>query len=53
MIRVECYDPKTDTWTSLPDAPAGFERFGIAALGGAIYLIGGEGNPRRVWRFQP
>jgi len=52
-LCVERYDPEADTWSRLHEAPAEFDRFGIATVGNEIYCVGGEVSPRRVWRFQP
>jgi hypothetical protein len=57
---VEAYDPATDTWASEPSMPTA--RFGLscAALGGAIYAIGGAAQVQSphnglhtVERFEP
>jgi hypothetical protein len=53
QFRAERYDPVTDRWTALGPPPDPFERGGTATLGNDIYLIGGEMNPRSVWRFRP
>ena len=43
--RTERYDPKTDTWTSLPDPPLVGRRFStMFAVGTDVYIFGGEGD---------
>ncbi len=37
----EAYDPFAEIWRPLPALPEGRERFGMAALGGLLYLTGG------------
>jgi N-acetylneuraminic acid mutarotase len=53
QFRVERYDPETDRWSALGPPPDPFERGGTVTIGNEIYLIGGETNPRGVWRFRP
>lgn len=36
------YDPKTDTWTILPDAPRPRDHFGAALVGDRAYVAGGR-----------
>lgn len=38
----ECYDPITDTWTRLPDAPTARGGVGAAVYDQRVYLVGGE-----------
>jgi N-acetylneuraminic acid mutarotase len=55
---VERYDPRFDTWQRLgamPGPPR--SRFGIAAVGESIYIVGGERQmdralPLSVWRYE-
>jgi N-acetylneuraminic acid mutarotase len=44
LATVECYDPITDTWSTLADMPT--PRYGLAAgvVNGKIYAIGGNSN---------
>ena len=41
---VEAYDPASETWTTMTPMPAGRARFGVAAVGGKFYVIGGRGR---------
>ena len=36
------YDPATDTWTALPDAPRGRDHFNAAVVGDKLYAVGGR-----------
>lgn len=36
------YDPKTDTWKVLPDAPRPRDHFGAAMVGNRVYVAGGR-----------
>ncbi len=36
------YDPNTDTWTALPDAPRARDHFHAAVLDGKLYVAGGR-----------
>lgn len=46
------YDLQSAVWVQLPDMPAERARHGMAAVGGRIYVIGGEGdNASRVMVF--
>jgi N-acetylneuraminic acid mutarotase len=36
------YDPKTDTWKVLPDAPRPRDHFGVALVGDRAYVAGGR-----------
>lgn len=38
----DVYDPKTDEWTQLPDAPHARDHFQSAVLDGKLYLAGGR-----------
>jgi len=58
-VPVERYDPKADQWTRLDPMPGtARNRFGIAAVGAKIYILGGERQgdrrmPTSVWRYDP
>jgi N-acetylneuraminic acid mutarotase len=39
---VDVYDTATDSWTSLPDMPHARDHVAVAAMGGAIYVMGGR-----------
>lgn len=39
--RSDVYDPKTNTWTRLPDMPVGLTHGGVAVIGSDIYIAGG------------
>jgi N-acetylneuraminic acid mutarotase len=41
LLDLWCYDPSTNLWTRLTDAPFARTEFGMAALNGKIYLYGG------------
>lgn len=45
----ECYDPKTDTWTTLKPMPTPRCCFAIAAYQGKIYCIGGNAVGEMMW----
>ncbi|MEM7203553.1 MAG: kelch repeat-containing protein [Planctomycetota bacterium] len=38
---VEVYDPATQTWSSIADLPTSLHHFGMATVGGKLYVIGG------------
>jgi hypothetical protein len=38
----ECYDPQTDSWTRLPDAPTARGGVGAAVYDQRVYFVGGE-----------
>ena len=40
-VVVDAYDPETDTWSRKQDMPTPWLNFGIGAVAGKIYLIGG------------
>ena len=40
--KVEVYDPKTNTWATTPPMGTSRRYHGMAALGGKIYVAGGE-----------
>ena len=40
-VRVDVYNPNTDTWSSAPNLPAARSLHGVALLNGYIYIIGG------------
>lgn len=39
---VDRYDPATDTWTTLPDAPHARDHFTAACIGHRVYVAGGR-----------
>ncbi|WP_434025677.1 Kelch repeat-containing protein [[Pseudomonas] boreopolis] len=39
---LDAFDPKTGTWTALPDAPHARDHFHAAVLDGKIYAVGGR-----------
>jgi N-acetylneuraminic acid mutarotase len=53
------YDPATDRWSSLPPVPKKLQHFGMAALGGKIYVTGGytdddfDLNNKSAYAFDP
>lgn len=49
---VEVYDPKTDTWMRKQDMPTVRGQFGISAVAGRIYAIGGSNFLENPWRFR-
>ena len=49
---VEVYDPKTDTWRRKQDMPTVRGQFGISAVAGRIYAIGGSNFLEDPWRFR-
>ena len=42
---LEVYDPAVDRWAVLPPMLTGRSGHAVAALGGCVYVLGGEGNP--------
>ncbi|HEY1556606.1 MAG TPA: kelch repeat-containing protein [Kofleriaceae bacterium] len=43
--RVDVFDPVSQTWRQLPDAPVAWTHIQLAALGSTLYLLGGlEGS---------
>lgn len=48
---VEVYNPLTDTWTRKQDMPTARKQFGIGAVDGKIYVIGGANFLEDPWRF--
>jgi non-specific serine/threonine protein kinase len=46
---VEAYDPRADTWTTMPDLPEARGGLTAAVLGDRIHVTGGE-EERRVFR---
>jgi N-acetylneuraminic acid mutarotase len=42
LATFESYDPATDAWESLPDAPLGVASPGLVAAGGKLVVVGGE-----------
>jgi N-acetylneuraminic acid mutarotase len=47
VATMESYDPVTDTWRTEPSVPTPRGGHGVAVLGGAAYVIGGE-TPERA-----
>ncbi len=41
LSSVERFDPSTNRWTRVADLPVTLHHFGLAALGGKLYAIGG------------
>ena len=48
--RVDVYDPATDSWSQLPDAPVPFTHIQLAAVGTTLYLLGGLAGQTYVAR---
>ncbi|MCY3741040.1 MAG: hypothetical protein OXH00_08470 [Candidatus Poribacteria bacterium] len=46
LKAVEMYDPQTDTWVRKQDLPVSRMQFGIGAVAGKIYAIGGVLDPK-------
>ena len=49
---VQMYDPKTETWTSLPSLPEPRSSFDAVAIGSRVYIAGGwnmRGNQDTQW----
>jgi N-acetylneuraminic acid mutarotase len=42
------YDPKTDTWTKLPDAPHIRDHVGASVVGDKLYLAGGRRSTAKI-----
>jgi len=40
-----CYNPETNTWTTLTNMPASLSGMGVAAIGDIVYIFGGRNNP--------
>jgi non-specific serine/threonine protein kinase len=54
----ESYDPRTDTWTTLPRLPEPRDHMGLVAVDGQIYLTGGgiffqPAARSGLWRYDP
>ncbi|QMU30465.1 Kelch repeat-containing protein [Adhaeribacter radiodurans] len=49
------YNPLTNTWTRLTDLPMDRSHCeaSVFATGGKIYMVGGDGGPDKVTRFNP
>ncbi|PYP37161.1 MAG: hypothetical protein DMD48_11615 [Gemmatimonadetes bacterium] len=52
------YDPATDTWTTkapmpMYDAPEGMIYFGVVAVAGSVYAVGGSDYRGFVKAYQP
>jgi N-acetylneuraminic acid mutarotase len=48
--RVDVYDPATDSWSQLADAPVPFTHIQLAAVGTTLYLLGGLAGQTYVAR---
>lgn len=46
--RFDCYDPKTDRWTQLPDAPRVRDHFHAVVLNDKLYAIGGRISSKKT-----
>ena len=42
LNTVECYDPRTDEWTTLPPMLTHRHGVGVAVMGGPMYAVGGH-----------
>lgn len=49
LAAFECYDPQSDTWARLPDAPTARGGVGAAVHDRRVYFVGGE-QPRGTFR---
>ena len=49
LAAFECYDPRADSWTRMPDAPTARGGIGAAAYGVQLYVVGGE-QPSGAYR---
>ena len=53
ISKVEEYDPSTDTWDpTKTDMPTPRESFGLSAVNGKIYAIGGQANNCSIYLWQ-
>ena len=48
--RVDVYDPATDSWSQLADAPVPFTHIQLASVGTTLYLLGGLAGQTYVAR---
>jgi non-specific serine/threonine protein kinase len=48
--RVDAYDPRTDTWSRLPDLPASVDHAAAASWRGRVVVVGGYDAERRPLR---
>ncbi len=58
LKTLRAYDPATDTWTTkapmpMYDAPEGMVYFGVAAVAGMLYAVGGSDYRGFVKAYQP
>jgi non-specific serine/threonine protein kinase len=56
LAAFECYDPATDAWRSMPDAPTARGGLGAAMVGGRMFVAGGEqpaGTFKEIDVFDP
>lgn len=42
LALFECYDPATDAWQTMPDAPTARGGLGVATIGDRLFVVGGE-----------
>ena len=45
-VRVDAYDPQTDTWSRKQDMPVPRIHFGLGVVAGKVYIIGGRTGVR-------
>jgi non-specific serine/threonine protein kinase len=48
--RVDAYDPRSDTWSRLPDLPESVDHAAAASWRGRVVVVGGYGADRRPLR---
>ena len=46
LNTVECYDPKTNEWRSVPNMASRRSSAGVAVIGDKLYVVGECGNDR-------
>ena len=51
--RFVIYDPEADSWSAGPDLPIGTHHAGVVALGGKIYVVGGEDAGDKLQIYDP
>ena len=49
LATFECYDPRSDAWARMPDAPTPRGGLGAAVYGFQVYVVGGE-QPSGTYR---
>lgn len=42
VAEVDVYDPRTDSWSPLPDMPTARDHFGVGVVNGVLYAVGGR-----------